>query len=84
MSLDETSQEQQVRKNAKYAVMGRRFILQPASIATSGAMRKSTIQFTNDLGRRLVEIPQDSCESNFLFQGMSLAIMKMKMKNENV
>ena len=35
----------EVRKIAKYAELGRRFILQPVAVETSGAMGKSTIQF---------------------------------------
>ena len=35
----------EVRKIAKYAVLGRRFIFQPVAVETSGAMGKSAIQF---------------------------------------
>ena len=35
----------EVRKIAKYAELGRRFILQPVAVETSGTMGKSTIQF---------------------------------------
>ena len=35
----------EVRKIAKYAELGRRFIFQPVAVETSGAMGKSTIQF---------------------------------------
>ena len=35
----------EVRKMAKYAELGRRFIFQPVAVKTSGAMGKSTIQF---------------------------------------
>ena len=41
------------RKIAKYAELGRRFIFQPAAVEMSCAIGKSTIQFFNDLGRRL-------------------------------
>ena len=34
----------EVRKNAKYAVLGRRFTLQPLAAMTCGAMGKSTIK----------------------------------------
>ena len=43
----------EVKKNVKYAVLGRRFIFQPVAVETSGALRKSTIQLFKDLGRRL-------------------------------
>ena len=36
----------EVRKIAKYAEMGRRFIFQPVFVVTSSAMGKSTIQFS--------------------------------------
>ena len=35
----------EVRKIAKYAELGRRFIFQPVAVETSGAMGKSSIQF---------------------------------------
>ena len=37
----------EVRKIAKYAVLGRRFICQPVAVKTSGAMGKWIIQFSN-------------------------------------
>ena len=66
----------EVRKIAKYAELGRRFIFQPVAVETSGAMGKSTIQFFKDLGRRLAVRLQDQRESNFLFQRVSLAILR--------
>ena len=38
----------EVRNIAKYAELGRRFILQPVAVETSGAMGKSTIHFLKD------------------------------------
>ena len=58
----------EVRKIAKYAELGRRFIFHPFAVETSGAMGKSTIQFFKDLGRRLDVRFQDQRESDFLFQ----------------
>ena len=66
----------EVRKIAKYAELGRRFILQPVAVEKSGAMGKSTIQFFKDLGRRLAVRFQDQRESDFLFQRVSLAILR--------
>ena len=64
-----------VRKIAKYAELGRRFVFQPVAVETSGAMRKSTIQLFKDLGRRLAVRFQDQRESDFLFQRVSLTIL---------
>ena len=66
----------EVMKIAKYAELGRRFVFQPVAVETSGAIRKSTIQFVNDLGRRLAVRFQVQCESDFLFQRVSLAILR--------
>ena len=66
----------EVRKIAKYAELGRRFIFQPVAVETSGAMGKSTIQFFKDLGRRLAVRFQDQRESDFLLQRVSLAILR--------
>ena len=65
-----------VRKIAKYAELSRRFIFQPVAVETSGAVGKSTIQFFEDLGRRLAVRFQDQRESDFLFQRVSLAILR--------
>ena len=54
--------------------MGRRFIFQSVAVEKSGAMGKSII--FKDLGRRLVVRFQDQRESNFLFQRVSLAILR--------
>ena len=66
----------EVRKIAKYALLGRRLVFQPVAVETSGAMGKSTIQFFKDLGRRLAVRFQDQRESYFLFQRVSLAILR--------
>ena len=66
----------EVRKIAKYTELGRRFIFQPVAVETSGAMGKSTIQFFKDLSRRLAVRFQDQRESDFLFQRVSLAILR--------
>ena len=66
----------EVRKIAKYVELGRRFIFQPVAVDTSCAMGKSTIQFFYDLGRRLAVRFQDQRESDFLFQRVSLAIIR--------
>ena len=55
----------EVRKIAKYAELGRRFIFQPVAVETSDAMGKLTIQFFKDLGRRLAVRFQDQRESVF-------------------
>ena len=66
----------EVRKIAKYAELGRRFIFQSVAVETSGAMGKSTIQFFKDLCRRLAVRFQDQRESDFLFQRASLAVLR--------
>ena len=49
----------EVRKIAKYAELGRRFILQAVVVETSGVIGKSTIQLLKDLVRRLAVRFQD-------------------------
>ena len=66
----------EVWKIAKYAELGRRFTFQQVAVETSGAMGKSTTQFCKHLGRQLAVRFQDQCESDFLFQRVSLAILR--------
>ena len=60
----------------KYAELGGRFIFQPVAVDTSGAMEKSTIQFFKDFGCRLAVRFQNQREGDFLFQRVSLAILR--------
>ena len=66
----------EVRNIAKFAELGRRFVFQPVAVETSGAMGKSTIEFFKDLGRQLAVRFQDQRESDFMFQRVSLAILR--------
>ena len=66
----------EVRKFAKHAELGLRFVFQLVAAETSGAMGLSTIQFSNDLGRRLAMRFEDQRESDFLFQRVSFAILR--------
>ena len=68
----------EVRKFAKYAMLGRRYIFQPLAVETSGVVGKSEIQFSKDLGRRFFVRFQAQCVSDFLFQRVSLAIHRGK------
>ena len=75
LTAESVADAAEVRKIAKYAKLGRRFIFQPVAVETSGAIGISTIQFFKDLGRRLTVRFQDQRESDFLFQRVSLAIL---------
>ena len=66
----------EARKIAMYAELGRRFIFQPVDVETSDSMRKSTIQYFKDLGRRLSVRFQDQRESVSLFQRVTLTILR--------
>ena len=66
----------EIRKFAKYAMLGRHFIYQPVAVETSGVMGKSTMPFFKDLGHRLVVRFQDQREDDFLFQRVFLAILR--------
>ena len=66
----------EIKKIAKYYELGRRVIFQPVAVETFGAMGKSSIQFFINLGRRLAVRFQDQRESDFLFQRVSLAILR--------
>ena len=62
----------EVRKIAKYAMFGRRFIFQPVAVEKSGANRR--YNFLG--GRRLVVQFHGQRESEFLLQRVSLAILR--------
>ena len=70
----------EIQKNSKYAVLGRRFIFQPVVVDTSAPWenQRSIVKY---LGRRLAETCQDQRWSDFLFQRMSLAILRGNVFN---
>ena len=64
------------RKEAKYSDLPSRYIFQPLAFETLGPLSASTIAFVTELGRRLSQSTDDSRETAFLFQRLSVAIQR--------
>ena len=64
------------RKQRRYAELGRRFKFQPIAVETSGPLGQSTLPFLKELGRRIARETGDKREADYLFQRVSLAVVR--------
>jgi len=64
------------RKEAKYSDLPSSYIFQPLAFETLGPLSASTTAFVTELGRRLSQSTDDSRETVFLFQRLSVAIQR--------
>ena len=65
------------KKEAKYADLTQTYLFQPLAFEALGAINASVITFFYDLGKRLSEVSGDTCESEFLFQRLSVATFQL-------
>ena len=64
------------RKRRRYEELGRRFKFQPIAVETCGSLGHSTLPFLKELGRRITCETGDKREVEFLFQRVSLAVVR--------
>jgi len=64
------------RKEAKYSDLPSSYIFQPLAFETLGPLSACTTAFVTELGRRLSQSTDDSRETAFLFQRLSVAIQR--------
>ena len=64
------------RKQRRYAELGRRFQFQPIAVETSGSLGQSTLPFLKELGRRIARETGDTREVEYIFQRVSLAVVR--------
>ena len=64
------------RKLQRYADLGRRFEFQPIAVETSGVLGQSTLPFLKKLGRRISHDTGEKREAEYLFQRLSLAVVR--------
>ena len=64
------------RKQRRYEELGRRFKFQPVAVETCGSLGQSTLPFLKELGRRISCETGDKREVEFLFQRVSLAVVR--------
>lgn len=64
------------RKRRRYAELGRRYRFQPVAVETCGVFGQSTLSFLKELGRRITRETGDRRETEFLFQRVSIAVVR--------
>ena len=71
-----SSKRAEERKVAKYSSLGDRYVFTPVAIETSGVYGPATSRFLEDLGRRIARRNNDNREISWLFQRLSVAIVR--------
>ena len=64
------------RKTEKYRDLGDRYMFQPVAVETTGVYGPRTLQFLKELGKRITTQTGDAREGSWLFQRMSIAVVR--------
>ena len=65
-----------INKCAKYRTLENSHIFFPVSIETGGSWNESAIELVQEIGKRITVVTEDSRETSFLFQRLSLALQR--------
>ena len=63
-------------KIVKYGALSASHIFLPVAVETAGAWNQSAIQLIQEIGRRITAVTEDSRETVFLFQRLSIALQR--------
>jgi len=63
-------------KTDKYASLANTHIFCPFAIETAGAWHETAIEVTQEIGRRITVVTEDTRETEFLFQRLSMALQR--------
>ena len=64
------------RKSSKYAGLASSYIFMPIALETLGTINPEAIDFFVELGHRISAISNDSRETSFLFQRLSILVQR--------
>ena len=70
------SKSAELRKCAKYEAIADRYIFVPVAVETTGVLGPSTTRFLAEVGTRISSVTGDKRESEWLFQRLSMAIIR--------
>ena len=65
-----------INKCAKYRTLENSHIFFPVSIETGGLWNESAIELVQEIGKRITVVTEDSSETYFLFQRLSLVLQR--------
>jgi len=60
----------------KYAILASTHIFYPFAVETAGTWYHMAIELTQEIGRRITAITEDTKETTFLFQRLTLAVQR--------
>jgi len=63
-------------KTDEYASLASTHIFCPLAIKTAGAWHETAIEVTQEIGRRITVVTEDTRETEFLFQRLSMALQR--------
>ena len=63
-------------KRAKYRELSHRYIFEPVSVETSGALGSSTLTFLRNVGKRISAQTGDKRETRWLLERISIAVVR--------
>jgi len=63
-------------KIVKYAKLASTHIFYPLAVETAGTWHHMAIELTQDIDRRITAITEDTTETTFLFQRLSIALQR--------
>jgi len=62
------------KKTTKYAGLPRTHLFFPVAIETAGTWNQWAVELVQEIGRRVIEVTEDTRETFFLFQRLSIAL----------
>jgi len=63
-------------KIVKYGALSASHIYLPVTVETAGTCNQSTIELIQEIGRRITAVTEDTRETVFLFQRLSIALQR--------
>ena len=63
-------------KRRKYRALSHRYIFEPVAVESSGVLGSTTLPFLRGLGRRISSRTGESRETSWLFQRISIAVVR--------
>jgi len=64
------------KKTDKYASLNSTHVFYPFAVETAGVWHEMAIELTQEIGRRITTVTEDSRETTFLFQRLSIALQR--------
>ena len=66
----------EAEKRQKYREISRRYVFEPVAVETTGVLGSSTLRFLRGLGKRISACTGDKRETRWLFERISLAVVR--------